>query len=104
LTSRMLEEAREAPAVVARQNAGMPAALHDFTARLRESPPRSILTLARGSSDHAAAFAAYLIMARVGRLVTSLPLSIVTLYQSKIDCSALLALAFSQSGQSPDLV
>jgi len=28
----------------------------------------------------------------------------VTLYQSRLDCSGLLALAFSQSGQSPDLV
>jgi ABC-type glycerol-3-phosphate transport system permease component len=33
-------------------------------------PPQSLLTIARGSSDHAAHYMAYLIMARLGRLVT----------------------------------
>ena len=47
---------------------------------------------------------AYLIMARLGRLVTSLPMSLITLYQSQIVCDGLASLAFSQSGQSPDLV
>jgi glucosamine--fructose-6-phosphate aminotransferase (isomerizing) len=104
LTSRMLEEAREAPAAVARQNAAMPGSIGELAGRLRLAPPAATLTLARGSSDHAAAFAAYLIMARLGRLVTSLPLSIVTLHRSQIDCTGLAAFAFSQSGESPDLV
>ena len=43
-------------------------------------------------------------MARLGRLVTSLPMSLVTLYHSSLVCEGLVALAFSQSGQSPDLV
>jgi glucosamine--fructose-6-phosphate aminotransferase (isomerizing) len=47
---------------------------------------------------------AYLVMARLGRLVTSLPMSLVTLYQSQLVCDGLVALAVSQSGQSPDLV
>jgi glucosamine--fructose-6-phosphate aminotransferase (isomerizing) len=47
---------------------------------------------------------AYLVMARLGRLVTSLPMSVVTLYRSRIACDGLAAFAFSQSGQSPDLV
>jgi glucosamine--fructose-6-phosphate aminotransferase (isomerizing) len=47
---------------------------------------------------------AYLVMARLGRLVTSLPMSVVTLYQSQMQCDGLVSLAFSQSGQSPDLV
>src|SRR5262249_44805173 len=64
----------------------------------------SLLTVARGSSDHAAHYMAYLVMARLGRLVTSLPMSLVTLYQSSLVCDGLVALAFSQSGQSPDLV
>jgi glucosamine--fructose-6-phosphate aminotransferase (isomerizing) len=100
----MLEETREAPAAVARQNARIGEAIGELATALRRSPPATMLTLARGSSDHAAAFAAYLVMARLGRLVTSLPLSIVTLYQAKIDCKGLVAAAFSQSGESPDLV
>lgn len=47
---------------------------------------------------------AYLVLARLGRLVTSLPMSLVTLYQSQIQCDGLVSVAFSQSGQSPDLV
>ena len=43
-------------------------------------------------------------MSRLGRLVTSLPMSLVTLYPSRLRCDGLVSLAFSQSGQSPDLV
>lgn len=104
MTTRMLAEALEAPAAVARQNAAAAAALRGLAAELRAAPPARIATLARGSSDHAAAFAAYLVMARLGHLVSSLPPSIVTLYHARISCTGLLALAFSQSGESPDLV
>lgn len=104
MTTHMLSEAREAPATVARQFAQSDQAYRNFGALLRANDPGSILTVARGSSDHAAHFMAYLIMARLGRLVTSLPMSLVTLYQSKIQCEGLLSMAFSQSGQSPDLV
>jgi glucosamine--fructose-6-phosphate aminotransferase (isomerizing) len=100
----MLEEALEAPAAVARQLAADAAAWRDFTGGLRASPPRAMLTVARGSSDHAAQFAGYLVMSRLGQLVTSLPMSVVTLYQARIDCAGLVTMAFSQSGQSPDLV
>jgi len=102
--SQMLNEAREAPAAIARQLAEQPVTYREFGAWLRANSPTSVLTVARGSSDHAAHFMAYLIMARLGRLVTSLPMSLITLYQSSIQTSGLLATAFSQSGQSPDLV
>lgn len=102
--SRMLDEAREAPEAVARQLREDRQQWHAFGARLRQQPPAALLTIARGSSDHAAHYAAYLIMARLGRLVTSMPMSLVTLYQSQIRCEGLASLAFSQSGQSPDLI
>jgi len=104
LNTRMLDEALEAPEMAARQLAGDRQAYAEFGELLRRSQPSSLLTIARGSSDHAAHYLAYLIMARLGRLVTSLPMSLITLYQSKIACRGLVSLAFSQSGQSPDLV
>ena len=104
MNSRMLEEARQAPAAVAHLLAQDSEQYSAFGALLREQTPSAILTVARGSSDHAASFMAYLIMARTGRLVSSLPMSVVTLYHAHIRCEGLLALAFSQSGQSPDLV
>ncbi|MGV3572109.1 MAG: SIS domain-containing protein [Ramlibacter sp.] len=104
MSSRMLTEAREAPAAVARQLQQDGDRWRAFGERLRAQPPASLLTVARGSSDHAAHYAAYLVMARLGRLVTSMPMSLVTLYQSRIRCEGLAAFGFSQSGQSPDLV
>lgn len=102
--TRMLAEAREAPQAVARQLGEDEARWQGFGELLREQPPSALLTIARGSSDHAAHYAAYLVMARLGRLVTSMPMSLVTLYQSRIQCEGLASFAFSQSGQSPDLV
>lgn len=104
LKTRMLEEALSAPDVVANQLAHDQNAYAELGEALRTQPPTSLLTVARGSSDHAAHYMAYLMMARMGTLVTSLPMSLITLYQSKIKCDGLVSLAFSQSGQSPDLV
>ena len=104
MTSRMLTEAREVPAAVARHLATAHDSFSALGAALRAHPPQGVLTVARGSSDHAAHYMAYLVMARLGRLVTSLPMSLVTLYAARLRGEGLLALAFSQSGQSPDLV
>lgn len=100
----MLEECLSAPAAVARQLAADQNAYAALGEALRAQPPSGLLTVARGSSDHAAHYLAYLVMARMGRLVTSLPMSLITLYQSRIASEGLVSLAFSQSGQSPDLV
>ena len=100
----MLEEALSAPDVVADLLDRERGNFDRLGERLRAEPPTSVLTIARGSSDHASSYMAYLIMAHMGRLVTSLPMSLVTLYHSRIDCKGLLSVAFSQSGQSPDLV
>jgi glucosamine--fructose-6-phosphate aminotransferase (isomerizing) len=100
----MLAEARQAPAAVAQALAANHATLAALGQDLRRNPPSGVLTVARGSSDHAAHLMSYLVMARLGRLVTSLPMSLVTLYHSQLQCQGLLSLAFSQSGQSPDLV
>jgi glutamine---fructose-6-phosphate transaminase (isomerizing) len=102
--SRMLDEAREAPEAIARQLRADGERWRAFGERLRREPPASLLTIARGSSDHAAHYAAYFVMARLGRLVTSMPMSLITLYQSEIRCDGLASFAFSQSGQSPDVV
>jgi glucosamine--fructose-6-phosphate aminotransferase (isomerizing) len=100
----MLEEARETPTAIARQLQADGERYHAFAEELRKRVPAAMLTLARGSSDHAAHFVGYLIMARLGRLVTSLPMSLLTLYHANLSCTGLVALAFSQSGQSPDIV
>jgi glucosamine--fructose-6-phosphate aminotransferase (isomerizing) len=98
----MLQEAGEGPAAAARLLAAEGTAFEALGAELRHHPPQSVLTVARGSSDHAAQYMAYLVMARLGRLVTSLPMSLVTLYQSRLPCDGLLALACAPRGPAFD--
>lgn len=103
-TSLMRSEALEAPAAAARLLAAESARVAEIAGDLARDEPQAVLTLARGSSDHAAHYFAYLAMARLGRLVTSLPMSLLTLYRAPLRSEGLLSIAVSQSGQSPDLV
>jgi glucosamine--fructose-6-phosphate aminotransferase (isomerizing) len=100
----MLDEARSAPGCVALQLANDAEPYAQLGRTLRSTRFNGAVTVARGSSDHAAGYLAYLIMARLGRLVTSLPMSLVTLYKSPLATRDILALAISQSGQSPDVI
>lgn len=100
----MCSELREAPQVVARALLQDEALYADLVRELNGRASTSWLTLARGSSDHASAYLAYLLMARLGRIVTSLPLSLLTLYEAPIRAIDVTAIAMSQSGASPDLV
>ncbi|PUA18580.1 SIS domain-containing protein [Glaciimonas sp. PCH181] len=100
----MLEEACSASAHVAVQLKQDRDRYAELGRRLRAAPPTSILTVARGSSDHAANYCAYLIMARLGRIVASLPMSLVTLNKAPLQAHNALAIAISQSGQSPDVI
>jgi glutamine---fructose-6-phosphate transaminase (isomerizing) len=70
--------------------------------RLRELKPSVVATIARGSSDHAATYAAYLIPQATGCLVASVPLSLITILKTSIVAKNQLALAISQSGTSKD--
>jgi glucosamine--fructose-6-phosphate aminotransferase (isomerizing) len=102
--TRMFIEAAEAGDVVARQlalNAETSAALGDA---LREHPPRVVVTCARGSSDHAATFAKYLIETRARVLTTSAAPSIASVYGTPPSFKDTLAIGISQSGKSPDIV
>lgn len=102
--SKMRMEALEAADVVERQVKENTLQLQDVSRQLRSIDPYSIVSIARGSSDHAAQFMNYLAMAKLGKLPTSLSMSILTLYKAKIDVRYSLGIAISQSGQSPDVV
>ncbi|TCO79726.1 glutamine--fructose-6-phosphate transaminase [Plasticicumulans lactativorans] len=104
MNSLMLDEARSAPERVAAQFAADGERYAALGAQLRDRPPAAAVTIARGSSDHAASYLAYLLMARYGQLVTSLPMSLVTLYRAPLATHGTLAVAISQSGRSPDLI
>src|SRR5438046_4756645 len=103
-TTRMFAEAARAPAVVRdqlRRNEALASALCD---RLRRAPPRAVATLGRGSSDHAATYARYLIETRLGVMTASAAPSVSSVYEQSTPLQGALLLAISQSGQSPDLL
>ncbi len=104
MTSAMRKEAAGAATCVAHQLQQDQARYAELGRALRDGPPASVLTIARGSSDHAANYCTYLIMARLGRIAASLPMSLVTLYGAPLIAQNALAIAISQSGQSPDLI
>jgi glucosamine--fructose-6-phosphate aminotransferase (isomerizing) len=100
----MFQEAAQAGAVVRGQLQANAPAMGKLAARLREAPPRAVVTCARGSSDHAATFAKYLFETRLGVLTASAAPSISSVYGARQDLRDCLFLAISQSGRSPDLV
>ncbi len=96
----MLKEALASADAVAAQLADT-SRIEALAARLEEKPRHVALTVARGSSDHAASYFASLTMSRIGVPVASLPMSIATLQQAPLRVRDAFALAFSQSGKSP---
>ena len=103
-TTRMFLEASEAAAVVRAQLMHNEAAVRRFAGRLCEAAPRLVVTYARGSSDHAATFARYLIETRLGVMTASASPSVTSVYDAAPDMRESLCLVVSQSGKSPDLL
>lgn len=102
--TNMFAEAAEAPDVVERQLAANAGTVSELAEQLRENPPRGVVTYARGSSDHAATFAKYVIETRIHLLTTSAAPSVASVYGRAPDVSGMLAMAISQSGKSPDIL
>ncbi len=102
-TIRMIQEALQAPAVVAKQFQANEEIWEDLCRRLKKIEIPYVLTVARGSSDHAATFAKYLFETQLGLTTASAAPSVVTLYQSRQKLKNCLVLALSQSGESPDI-
>lgn len=104
-TTLMYAEAAEAGAVAERQIAGLDDVMRRLGQRLRELDPPMVITCARGSSDHAATFAKYLVETRARAPVASYAPSVSSVYATPWrKLAGALFLAISQSGQSPDLV
>jgi glucosamine--fructose-6-phosphate aminotransferase (isomerizing) len=102
--TRLAREAAEAPAVVRAQLAANAPLMADLAARLRRAPPRAMVTLGRGSSDHAATFARYLIETRLCVMAGSYAPSVSSVYDAQPDMQGTLCLVISQSGRSPDIL
>jgi len=102
--SRMLTEARQTPERLAATLADDEPAYREAGARIRAFAPRSLVTVARGTSDNAAEFLGRLAAGRLGLIPASLPPSLVTVEKAPLAFDGCLVVGISQSGGSPDLV
>lgn len=100
----MFQEAAAASSVVAHQFEANASLVTEAVARIKNFAPRSIVTCARGSSDHAATYAKYLFETRLGLVTSSAAPSITSIYFAKQQLAGTLYIALSQSGKSPDLL
>ena len=102
--AQMLDEIYEQPHAVAsavEHEYGNVAAL---VAELREQDIRHVVIAARGTSDHAAVYAKYLLEIVCGVPVSLAAPSVYTLYDAHVQLSGCLMLGISQSGQATDVV
>lgn len=102
--SQMLTEAQEAPRRVKELLQADQDLYATLGRRLRDLNPSTVATIARGSSDHAATYASYLFPLCTGRVVASIPPSVVTVLNAPINLKNQFVLAISQSGGSPDIL
>lgn len=103
-TTHMRREVEEIPQVVAGFLDASAPVLDAAAARLREIDPAVIVTVARGSSDHASTYLKYAIELTLGVPVASVGPSIASIYNKQLKLRSAAAIAISQSGKSPDIV
>jgi glucosamine--fructose-6-phosphate aminotransferase (isomerizing) len=103
-TTHMYLEARSASDAVRAQLREDAQHIEKLGAVVRDLAPRAVVTCARGSSDHAATYAKYLIETRARVLTASAAPSVSSVYGIDQDLRGCLFIAISQSGKSPDLL
>ena len=100
----MSAEVAEIPAAAARFLEGSRERVAEAAAAMRAVDPRLIVTVARGSSDHAATYLKYVAELAAGVPVASVGPSVASIYGRRLRLDGAVCLGISQSGQSPDIV
>lgn len=100
----MRREIMEIPQAAARFLDGQRAAIAEAGKALAARDPSVVVTVARGSSDHAAYFLKYAIELIAGVPVASLGPSLASIYEAPLKLEKAAAISISQSGKSPDIV
>jgi len=102
--SRMRREIGQIPAAVERIVSSADHELRDVADAIRREGPSWVMIAGRGTSDHAAVYAQYLIETHLGLPTGLVKPSVTTVYDAPVAWGGGLVLAISQSGQSPDIV
>lgn len=102
--SIMRSEIAEQPTSLARLLDEGSSQIDQVAATITSASPRFVLLAARGTSDHAALYAKYLIETRTGLPVGLVSPSTLTIYDTTAHYDDVLWVSLSQSGGSPDLI
>lgn len=102
--THMAQEVAECPAAAARFLADTGPAVAAAARALRQMDPGLIVTVARGSSDHAATYLKYAVELLAGVPVASVGPSVASIYGRPLRLTGAACIGISQSGQSPDIV
>ncbi|RZO68039.1 MAG: SIS domain-containing protein [Parvularculaceae bacterium] len=100
----MHQEVREIPQAVERLLSDGNDAIRTAVALMRAANPRYFISVARGSSDHAATFLKYASELLLGRPMASVGPSVSSVYGVTLDARDAVGISVSQSGKSPDIV
>ncbi len=100
----MRREVREIPFVVERLLNEGRAAIMSAASALRDDDPGVVVTVARGSSDHAATYLKYACELLLGLPVASIGPSVASVYGAELRLEGAVCIGISQSGRSPDIV
>ncbi|WP_223421566.1 SIS domain-containing protein [Tateyamaria pelophila] len=103
-TSHMRREIREIPETVERLLLAGQANMTVAARALADHDPAFMISVARGSSDHAATYFKYASELMCGVPVASVGPSVASIYGRRLKLAGSACLAVSQSGKSPDIV
>ena len=103
-TTLMRREVTEIPDAVARLLDAAPRMIEPAAIEIRRNRPKMIATIARGSSDHCAAYLKYAFEIEAGIPVASLGPSVASIYGAQLQLADCVSISISQSGMSPDIV
>lgn len=104
MTSHMAREVAEIPDAATRFLTLSRPALHTAATAMRALDPSLIITVARGSSDHAATYLKYAAELVAGVPVASVGPSVASVYHRPLRLGRAACIGISQSGRSPDTV
>lgn len=102
--THMRRETLEIPDAISRFLANSVDDIARAAKNIRDKNPALFISIARGSSDHAATFLKYAIELTSGVPVASLGPSVASIYQVDLKLKNAVSLSISQSGASPDII
>lgn len=103
-TTLMRQEIQEIPTAVERLLTADSAILSRAASQIRDLNPPYLMSVARGSSDHACTYLKYAAELMLGLPMASVGPSIASIYGARLNAQGALCISVSQSGKSPDIV